>query len=698
MEPSDTKFSRSFHFVDKDGSQLLDSTIAPHSLEASTRRRRIKQLSGISRGSASIRSRLGENTLVQSVLFAVGLVDLYDGAVDGSTTTNFSYPSELPERYQGSSVKAKLTWFGALCLEGLGMFVEAYVIITTGQVKTVWHANYPSCWDAENDQQCPNNILCCGLFPNTPATACDMPDNSVCAAGGTYPESVLCTERKLGAVSYAEFGGIMVGMVAFGAIADVIGRKRASGLTASMMIVGLSGMTFFDNKTFSTLFLGFAVFFGLFGLGVGGEYPLTATQAAEHSATRYQEALQDDEEQRHLRLIMEQAKTVRRGETIALVFSMQGIGAVVGSLFIMAFIYFSNQAFSDCGSSTSNSHGVDPNAVESIWRSFYFVGLIFVLMLLTYRFLILEEGEGYNMVVARRERREKQFGKGVMKRRYWQVFRIYAPRLIGTGGCWLVFDVMFYGLKLFSGPIFQDINPGGDLVVQNGYLLLSNACALVGYYVAAAVVDRPEVGRKRLQMVSFAGCTILFFVAAATFSTAATGIIMTLYFLISFVCTAGANVTTYLMAAETYPTELRGTFHGLSAFLGKLGALVATIAFGYLSTEEIFWTCGSCALIGLGLTFVFSADLTRVSLAEHDAQLELIYAGQATLYKGKLNDTKHLSNFELWTGRHGIYDPVWVQKLVSRERVKSTHLFEDIDQDDMADEVEQERPKSTSVR
>lgn len=576
------------------------------------------------------------------------------------------------------------------------MFMEAYVIITTGQVKTIWHANYPTCWDAASKQQCPDNILCCDLFPNTPASVCsnENAESNVCLADGKYPESALCTERQLGAVSYAEFGGIMAGMVVFGAIADVIGRKRASGMTALLMIAGLSGVTFFDNATFSTLFLGFAVFFGVFGMGIGGEYPLTAAQAAEHSATRYQEALQDDEEQRHLRLIMEKAKTVRRGETLGLVFAMQGIGAVVGSLFLMAFIYFSDQAFSDCDLSTSNSHGVDPNAMESIWRSFYFVGLIFVVMLLAYRFLLLEESEGYSVVMARRERREKQYGKGIMKRRRWQVLRFYAPCLVGTGGSWLLFGVFFYGIKLFSGPIFQDINPGGDIVVQNGYLLLSNVCALAGYYVAAAIVDHPKVGRKRLQMASFAGSSILFFITAAIFSTASTGLIMTLYFLISFVGTAGVNTTTYLMAAETYPAELRGTFHGISAFLGKLGALVATIYFGYLSTEEIFWICGGCALTGLGLTFVFSADLTRVSLAEHDAQLELLYAGQASLYEGKLNDTKHLSNYELWTGRHGKYDPAWVRKLVSRERVKSTHLLEEIDQDDMADEEGQERPKS----
>jgi hypothetical protein len=50
-----------------------------------------------------------------------------------------------------------------------------------------------------------------------------------------------------------------------------------------------------------------------------------------------------------------------------------------------------------------------------------------------------------------------------------------------------VWDTTFYGLRLFSGPIFDDINPSGDLIKNNGFLLLNNVIALVGYYCAAKV-------------------------------------------------------------------------------------------------------------------------------------------------------------------------------------------------------------------
>ena len=74
------------------------------------------------------------------------------------------------------------------------------------------------------------------------------------------------------------------------------------------------------------------------------------------------------------------------------------------------------------------------------------------------------------------------------------------------------------------------------------------------------------------------------------------------------------------MAAETYPTEVRGTCHGLSAFSGKLGALLATIAFGVVDSQTIFGICGGVSAVGVILTYVFSCDMTGMPLAEHDAR------------------------------------------------------------------------------
>lgn len=64
--------------------------------------------------------------------------------------------------------------------------------------------------------------------------------------------------------------------------------------------------------------------------------------------------------------------------------------------------------------------------------------------------------------------------------------------------------------------------------------------------------------------------------------------------------------------------------------------------------------------------------MTRVSLAEHDAQLELFLDGVPEKYKGVLNKRKHLNRFEIWTGRHGEYDKYWAAKLLTEEHERRT--------------------------
>ena len=214
--------------------------------------------------------------------------------------------------------------------------------------------------------------------------------------------------------------------------------------------------------------------------------------------------------------------------------------------------------------------------------------------------------------------------------------------------------------------ILLPVNPSGDLVTNNGYLLVSNLCGLAGYYATALVIDKPMVGRKRLQMCSLLICAALFLLTGGIFNSASPQVLMLLFFLSAFFVQFGPNVTSYVMAAETYPTELRATCHGISAFMGKAGALSATIGFGYLTTPQIFFICGGTSLAGALFTLLFSVDLTHVSLAEHDAQLEMLLEGRVDDYKGKLNAPKHLSLYERLTGRHGEYDEDWAYKLLKK--------------------------------
>lgn len=105
--------------------------------------------------------------------------------------------------------------------------------------------------------------------------------------------------------------------------------------------------------------------------------------------------------------------------------------------------------------------------------------------------------------------------------------------------------------------------------------------------------------------------------------------------------------------------------------MGKLGALIANIIFGSLRTTEIFYIAGAVCAAGFVFTLLFSVDMTHVSLAEHDAQLELFMEGRIEQYKGKLNDEKHLSLVEKWFGSHKEYVEGWAASFVHDERTRS---------------------------
>ena len=102
---------------------------------------------------------------------------------------------------------------------------------------------------------------------------------------------------------------------------------------------------------------------------------------------------------------------------------------------------------------------------------------------------------------------------------------------------------------------------------------------------------------------------------------------------------------------------------------------MATISFRYLTAPQIFFVCAASSFIGSLFTLLFSVDLTAVSLAEHDAQLELFLEGNVREYKGKLNDPKHLSLFERMTGRYDSYDPDWAHAFLRKMSQPGSHAY-----------------------
>ena len=86
------------------------------------------------------------------------------------------------------------------------------------------------------------------------------------------------------------------------------------------------------------------------------------------------------------------------------------------------------------------------------------------------------------------------------------------------------------------------------------------------------------------------------------------------------------NVSTYVLPSQAYPPEIRSSFFGLSAAMGKLGALVGASAFvpinkavGFAGTYVV---CAVISVLGILCTHAYVepywTDSWRCSLREED--------------------------------------------------------------------------------
>ena len=401
-------------------------------------------------------------------------------------------------------------------------------------------------------------------------------------------------------------------------------------LPLQMLVFGIL-MSASSGTSTATLFAMFTAMQFLFGVGVGGEYPVASTSANERA---------------------ESTKTLnnRRGETVVLVFSMQGWGNFVNTLVIAVLLAIFGQT------------GVPYNdtSLEVVWRLSYALGCLPLLFIFIWRCTRLKESEVWKgkrkalKELGRASRAETHRKYGLLAKYYWH-------RQFGTAFNWLVWDFAFYGNKLFQGTFIKVINPTASLMELLFWTLLNSGVALIGYYFAAFTIDKQWMGRKRMQSLGFFMTGFLFLMCAVFYTdlTKPGNIhwFQFLYYFSSFWGQFGPNATTWLLPAELSPTEVRSACHGLSAATGKAGALIAGVVFALVSDRDKFVISAVCGLVGVILTVIFTPDITGLDLREGDKRWLAILDGKHAQYSGEAVNPKHLSLFERLLGYGKLYDP-----------------------------------------
>jgi MFS family permease len=369
--------------------------------------------------------------------------------------------------------------------------------------------------------------------------------------------------------------GAFVGAFVFGRVADVLGRKNVYISVAVIMVIGALASAFAPNLAFLIV----ARF--VLGLGIGGDYPVSAVMMSEFSNRR------------------------DRGRLVGLVFSMQAVGLIVGPLVGLVLL--------TSGMSSSLT-----------WRVMLGLGALPAAAVIYFRSRMPESPRFQSRVKGQVDKAaadmqsftaqsiDASSASSAESRLMGLREFLVNPRMIllmlGTAGSWFLFDYAYYGNTLSLPSILSEVSPNASLVTK---LMLTLAIFVVfavpGYLFAVWKMDK--IGHRRLQFIGFA-IMALCFLALAAFPTLTINVapFIAIFGVSYFFTEFGPNTTTFVLPSEVFPVNMRTTGHGVAAGIGKLGAFVGVFLVPELETHiglrGLLLVAGVAALLGFGLTSV----------------------------------------------------------------------------------------------
>lgn len=407
----------------------------------------------------------------------------------------------------------------------------------------------------------------------------------------------------------------ILGQLLFGFLGDRIGRKTVYGVEASLLALGafLSGLA----PTLPLLIL----FRSIMGIGIGGDYPISATIMSEY------------------------ANIKDRGKLIALVFANQGLGSVAA-----------------VAVGTISALYLPP---DLSWRVMAIIGAIPAATVIylrrkvpeTPRYSLLAKGD-----VETAKKAAAVLGTSIdtssavtsKKASFSEFLSKYGKLLIGTAIAWTMLDMAFYGTGVYSGPIvssvlgstFPKLAAGqvlalGDFQADLAKEIFDGGIPFLvgffGYFTAVALMDK--LGRKLIQTQGFVMMAVLYTVVSLVMVTSGTKVAgfviptlaaFSLYSLTYFFIDFGPNTTTFVIPAEVYPVRYRTTGHGISAASGKAGAAISTYLFPVLlssiGVKDLLLMLAGLSLIGALITLAFVKEPKNKSL-EEASEDEIVTSG-----------------------------------------------------------------------
>jgi MFS family permease len=367
-----------------------------------------------------------------------------------------------------------------------------------------------------------------------------------------------------------------IGALLFGRVADMLGRKRIYGVEVLVLAAGAIASAFSPNIWW---LIGFRF---ILGIGIGGDYPVSATIMSEYAGKAH------------------------RGMLVSLVFAMQAAGLIVGPLLASALLA---------------SH----ISQDITWRILVSFGALPALAVFSAR-RHLKESPRFLKAVG-----QEEDDKGNLKKAghwdekehsvsFWDGFhrlvedKKIVVRLVGASAAWFLMDFAYYGNTVSSPLVLQALGSDHDILHKTlTQLGIFAVFAAPGYAVAALLMDK--LGRKTIQCLGFGMMAGTFGLLAAIPNVEKLVLPFVLIYGFSYFFTEfGPNATTFVYPSEIFPVRVRTTGHGISAAMGKIGGFVGVFTFPFfMKWHGLPAAEGAAAIVSvLGLvTTVFMLPETK---------------------------------------------------------------------------------------
>lgn len=419
-------------------------------------------------------------------------------------------------------------------------------------------------------------------------------------------------------VSSVIFVGMLTGQLTCGYLADLLGARTAMMIVTLLQVIGaiMCAIPIGDTSSLiasseraetdiSSIYLQLCIWRFVLGLGAGGVYPVSAALASQSSTSKG-------------------SKTA-----VAWLFAFQGLGFWWYSMFTWATASIASHYYTDVQSQTYNL------LVYKILFAFGAVPGIFLLLIIGRELHLhnlrvrhhAQNGERYHRygrsdseqsiasasgepINGRINSTSSVTTQALSKaaRNPWMI-----ARLVGTCLSWFLFDVVYYGMTIFQKEIVGNVfHVSSDDIIEDARVtLIIISIVMPAYVIASSSIE--YIGPWLMQFSGFIISGIFYCILGFTYTPLnnenLTWLLVVIYSCTYIFLIIGPATTTFLYPSELFPSDIKGTFNGIAAAIGKVGAFAGTAAFQKVleafNLETVLVSCGVISFLGALVTLIF---------------------------------------------------------------------------------------------